>query len=431
MEQRGGRSRPRVWGALALGAFVVILAATLFPNPTGTLAALRTPLLCVVCGDQGGTDVVLNLLLFMPLAVALRLWGMSWGRTVVTCAAVSLMVETLQFTVIPGRDASLSDLLTNTAGGAIGATISRPVRTALFPGRDAATRLTLGMALCWLGMLATSAWLMAPWAPTGHRPWSRWSPDPLWPESFVGRVTGVESSGMPLPSGVLPDTVGRHILRQVRHGRIDLRAELISGPDQSNRRRWIYSLQVGPVLAPRLSQEGGDLLLELPVHALHLKLSAPALRLTNGMPRDSGRAVTITVSQVGGYVTMVSSYGGRPHALTLGIGPTQGWSVIAPFGIPIGRGARVLTALWIAGWLVPLGYWSARSRHRGGMLWLAIGAVALGLAIVPALAAFPPVHRSEWLAAGVALAIGRALAAFAAYLASRCGSPSASESSSS
>ncbi|HET7241044.1 MAG TPA: VanZ family protein, partial [Gemmatimonadales bacterium] len=61
-------------------------------------------------------DVFLNLLLFVPLGAGLRLAGWRWRSVVLGAALVSFTVELLQYTVVTGRDASLSDLLTNTTG---------------------------------------------------------------------------------------------------------------------------------------------------------------------------------------------------------------------------------------------------------------------------------------------------------------------------
>ena len=74
---------------------VAILALTLYPNPRQAPVAQQTPLLCLVCGETGGADVALNLLLFMPLAAGLALLGWPWTRIVAGCALLSLGVETL------------------------------------------------------------------------------------------------------------------------------------------------------------------------------------------------------------------------------------------------------------------------------------------------------------------------------------------------
>jgi hypothetical protein len=58
--------------------------------------------------------------------------------------------------------------------------------------------------------------------------------------------------------------------------------------------------------------------------------------------------------------------------------------------VRIRPGSPILTALWIAGLLVPLGLWGARARAIG---WALIAATpVLLLALIPAAAGFAPVH---------------------------------------
>ena len=125
----------RRWRVLAWAGLAAILAATLYPEPTMVDRVKLTPLLCLICGENGGTDVILNLLLFMPFAIGLRLSGWSWKRVAVACAVLSFSVELCQYLGIPGRDASLSDLLTNTTGGSAAAAAAPLVRDALLRRR--------------------------------------------------------------------------------------------------------------------------------------------------------------------------------------------------------------------------------------------------------------------------------------------------------
>src|SRR5947207_2042221 len=148
--------------ALAAAGLLFIARATLTSSADPNGLTLTTPLWCVVCGDSGGADIVANLLLFVPFAVGLRLAGVSWRRTVLVSAALSLTVELLQLVAIPGRDASLSDLLTNTMSGAIGAAIAPRLPAALRPSRTQASRLLAGGASAWLAALGLSAWLLTP-----------------------------------------------------------------------------------------------------------------------------------------------------------------------------------------------------------------------------------------------------------------------------
>src|SRR5918994_1364947 len=179
---------------LALAVQIGLGAAMPLPLPLQTAAAALTPLGCLVCGDYGGAEVVLNLLLFLPFALGLRLLGLSIPAVVVVGALFSLLIECLQLTVIPGRDASLSDLLTNTIGSWIGAILAS--RPALFftPTKREAIRLTTAGGILWLTVQAGTAVLLQPWVPDERLQavWRRPEPDR---GQFEGRVTSAFLSG--------------------------------------------------------------------------------------------------------------------------------------------------------------------------------------------------------------------------------------------
>ena len=82
-----------------------------------------TPPWCLVCGDLGAVDVLLNVALFVPLGVGLRMAGWPLLRAAATAFAVSAAVELVQ-SAIPGRDPTLSDIVTNSVGGALGAALA-------------------------------------------------------------------------------------------------------------------------------------------------------------------------------------------------------------------------------------------------------------------------------------------------------------------
>ncbi len=73
-------------------------------------------------GRTGIADFSLNLLLFFPLGISGGLFFRGSGRAVpvvLLCATLSLLIEVLQGW-LPGRVSSMSDLLSNTAGAAMG-----------------------------------------------------------------------------------------------------------------------------------------------------------------------------------------------------------------------------------------------------------------------------------------------------------------------
>jgi hypothetical protein len=119
-------------------ALLAIGALTLWSAPSQVLQAQRTPVSCLVCGDVGGADVLLNLALFAPLGLGLAGLGRSLRVTLLIAFLVSFSVELLQYTVIIGRDATLSDLITNTAGGGLGWLVARHSGQLVAPSRRTA-----------------------------------------------------------------------------------------------------------------------------------------------------------------------------------------------------------------------------------------------------------------------------------------------------
>ena len=406
----------------------VVLVATLTPvNDIQNLAA-GTPLLCLVCGDHGGADVAANLLLFLPLALGLRLSGQSWRRTVLVCGLLSFTVELLQLRGVSGRDSSLSDLLTNTTSAALGATLGGILPRMVAPRpREAAAFLGGGIALLLL-LLAASAWLLAPWMPS--RPLSSsWAHIAPGFDVFTGGVESVHLNGAPMPpDGAPADSTA--LRRRLAAGSFALEADVLSGVPVDYR-SWIYSLRVGSDRALTLTQLRRQARIDLPARALRFRLVPPAVTLPDGLPERAGVPVRLTATGRDGRVRLTSDYGGQVRSVELGMSPAYGWIMVLPFDLASGAGVRWITALGLALAALPLGFWARRTgRPAVASAGLAV-ALALALAGIPAAGGFPPVHWSEWMAGALGAAGGWALRRPAAYLEERCASPSDIESSSS
>ena len=413
---------------LAVSGSAAILGLTLFPNPGQAVFSARTPLLCLVCGDQGGADVVLNLLLFTPLAMGLRLLGWSWRRTVVMSASLSFAVEFLQYCVVAGRDASLSDLLTNTTGASIAAAIAPHLGRLLTPDRVLARRLFSGSVALWLGVLTFSAVAMMPWVPSGPlrndctRSFGR-------DDDFSGTVRSVVLNGVLLPCDAeLP--AAQPLREALSRGEATLDVLALSG-SPTGRRRLIHAVLVPKGFLIELAQEGRSAAFSAPTLAQRLRLHAPILRLPEAFPPTEGLPVELHAGIHDRRMWMSSSHSGNRRRVELALSPSHGWSAILPWGIQMGRPLRLVTALWIGGLILPAAYWAGFIRNP---VWGAGGvaaALAAGVGLLPPLTGYPPAHWSEWLAGFLGVALGWALHWFAAYLQSRCGSPSTSAYSSS
>ena len=108
-------------------ALLVIAIATLWPMPGPS----HQWAFCLACGAHGTSDLLLNIALFMPLGAALALRGRRSSSIAVLAGLLSAAIELSQF-YIPGRDPSLSDIVSNTLGAVFGALLVHSARFWLF-----------------------------------------------------------------------------------------------------------------------------------------------------------------------------------------------------------------------------------------------------------------------------------------------------------
>jgi VanZ like family len=412
----------RLGAALAIIGLLAILVLTLYPSPRQTWVSEHTPLLCLVCGESGGADVALNLLLFMPMAAGLALLGWPWSRVVALCALVSLGVESVQFAAQTGRDASLSDLLTNTTGSALAAALARRLDLLLAPGPQLARRFTLAAAAAWLGILAFSAVSMRPWAPAGRL---RNYCSASYPTAEIFTVTARTMSLNGVAMGCDQDLPRGEIRRELRQGQVSLET-VAAAADASADRRVIHLVRSPRTPLVVLSQQGRSALFQAPTLARAFRLFPPSVRLRGAFPPRPGAPVELAAGTTGRRLRLSAAHGGGRRAVELTLSPGHGWMLFFDMPLWPGTTLRIVAALWLGGLMLPAAYWAglaARPVEAIGVLGVV---VVGGLWLVPALAGFDPVHWSEWLGAGGGLAAGWALSRIGKYLQSRCGSPSTS-----
>ena len=421
-----GREAYRRRGALvALLGLFFIAAATLLPLPQQTVASAATPLWCLVCGDYGRVDVVHNIFLFIPLALGLRVLGLRTTTVWVGGTAISLIVESLQLAVIPGRDASLSDLLTNSLGSWIGAATGTALASLLSPTRKQAIRLAAGGAALWLGLLIGTGLLLRPWIPQEPLR-GEWERRVHGRPGFDGKVIQAALGGTSVPSGWAPRNA--ELTRKRWAGDIHLELGLRSG---ENATRWAPVFELRGTHGSVLSVEavGRDLTFQPPVRAYSLRLRRPALGLPHALPARPGTMVQLSAGRR--HETLWASWTTETArgSSMLALSPSFGWSLLIPFGYAYGRELRGVTGVWIAGLLAPIAYWSGRSKPGRARLLIALLLLLLaGLGIVPLLLGYPPVHWSEWLGGMAGFGIGWAGHRSAAYFEERCDPPSIKES---
>ena len=198
--------KPAPWIRIALAIVLgAILAVTLWPVMGAETRPLRW---CAGCGERGVAHVLLNIILFTPLGALLALAGVLRRWSWLSGGVLSALIEGAQL-FIPGRDASVDDVLTNTTGTILGSLVAvavlgwlrRSVRPP--PPRRAAAALVLAAAV--LLAVAATGLLLRPSLPRDIDYYGQWTPDLGEFEWYHGRVLRAELGSVALPSTRLPD----------------------------------------------------------------------------------------------------------------------------------------------------------------------------------------------------------------------------------
>lgn len=393
---------------LALTALAVIALTTLRPSPAQVQQVAETSWNCLVCGDAGVTDVLLNLLLFFPLGASLS--GLQWpaARAVGSLLALTLAIEATQATLLAGRDPSLSDVLANTAGGLAGFLAAARLGLLLSPTRPIARKA----AASWLA-IAVTIWLASGAAlrpeASEATPWvGQWLRE--WPghDRFPGELLTATVNRRDVPDDPLPepprfDGEVTLTLRLIRHGNAapSRPASLLRVVDGRGR------LQLA------VTQRAEDVQATIHAHGTAWRVRTPTWRFADAMAIPADVPWRMEWRWYPDRVELRSGPddGSLPHQRAILISVGLGWVFVHPFAAAIDA-SRIngWTVLWLALWGVPLGWWLGWLRQREAALW---AAAALGSYCGASVAGHLPIRGWEvtvlltWMIAGATAAMWR------------------------
>lgn len=385
------RSLPRLAVALAVAA---ILVATLSPSGDEKLEPMWR---CLVCGQRGVADVILNVILFAPLGFALRLNGERLLRVCIAATLLSGAIELAQL-FIPGRDTSLGDVLTNAAGAATGYALARYVPRAVALRGSAATLLTAGAAVLPVLTVAATGMLVRPALPRSTY-YGQWTPNFGHLEWYRGRVRSVQLGPLALPPQRLAnsDTVRALLLAGV-----PLQVQATAGPPV-------------PGLAPLFSitddryreilllgADKDDFVFRYRSRATAWRLDQPDLRVPDALKsiRVTDALAIVLWRGPDGYCIALN--GARTCRLRFTAG--RGWAVLHYLETAAPWTKRLLDLAWMAGLLVPVGVCSRTWRAA----W-ASGALLASAGLLPPLVGLAPTPPDQWAGAIAGVAAGAAL----------------------
>lgn len=386
---------PRRWvGPLLTGVVVLVIAwLTLRPAPKEAEAAARSAFLCLYpCGGEGLRDAILNVVMFVPLGLALRLW-LPRGVTALLCVLATLGIETTQWLFLVGRDASLRDLLTNTLGGLLGILLAERGVALLHPPARRATRLAGGAMAAWLLVVALGAVGVRPSMPHTVY-WGQHVAELGQFEVYRGELLESFVAGVPFPNGRVGDS--ERLRAVLLSDSLVLRATVVSGPApdgpapivsifDENQQQILALLQDGPGLS--YSERTGLAEAELAGQTVHLP-AFPGSRPGDTVHIAAGhRRGELFLRATSGHVTQEHRWARSPAWLV---------TTLNPFVRRITPASWVGEAFFLGVLLLPAGYWVAWASRRGGAVLVLCLPVALGLGIATRLAGIPPGAPSLW-----------------------------------
>jgi hypothetical protein len=381
--------------------------------------------LCLACGSFGGVNAILNVFLFVPLGVGLALSGYPGKRTVLIIFALSAMIEVTQL-AIPGRYSTVGDVLTNTIGGAVGFAASRYARVWLLPSPRIAMSLFIGWCAFWLTIQAASSFSFTPSVPDSRYYYGQLARKLGHFAVFPGRVLGASIDGVSITNSRLADadSVG-HRLR----GGGTVAVTAVSGGLTNDIAPIVRVADAEEREIALLAQDGQELLFGVRTGAAILRLRAPLFAVAGvfaGSATEGNSLSADTISLSGSYSARGARLTARTGAVRqyrgLPVSASLGWTLFLPFQwlLEDTRAERILSWIWMAGLLVPVGYWGARiawisDSQTNPALAVAcfLGVLAIlivGLVLVPGAFGLPAAPTRDWLAATSGLFAGGGLA---------------------
>jgi VanZ like family len=386
--------RTRQGAAVTAVSAILIAFATLRPDYSHSGVSFVS---CLICGQRGIADAIVNVILFAPLGVGLTLLGLPRRRALLLGALGSCSVELLQI-VIPGRDPSIYDVLCNSlgVGAGIAVVLLIPILAGLKAPRSA--WFSLAASLCPPFAVVLTGTLVSPSFPHTMY-WGQWTPDFEALEWYRGRVVSARIGDREIPPTRIADS---EWVRQALIANKPIDVEVIAGPPVEGLAP-IFSIadqyRRGIVL---VGADIDDLVFRYSTGAAFFRLDQPYVRLVGGMNGiEPGSRITLRVSSPkwGWYCLE----GPRGSACDLGFSVGDGWGLLYyPEGLPEWMRC-VLRMLWVAALVAPIGF-LARNRLPS---YAALALVGFSLQVVPALVGLRSLRWYEWLGALLGLVVAR------------------------
>jgi len=384
----------------------LILLLTLVPGPEVTGSPEDLPsILCLICGERGGADGILNVLLFLPLGIALMAATGNAIRMVVLAVTLSIVIEVLQG-MIPGRYPALGDVVYNSVGAASGIGLAAITEHLLWPGRRLAGALTIGTGAVAAGLFFMAGVLLAPSFPDTIY-YGQWTADLHYMEAYEGRVLHASLGSMFLGS---ERTSNPELAVELLRSGAALDARAVAGPAPTALAPIVSIFDESSVEIVVLGADATDLVLRMRYRANDFRLDRPDLRVRHAFAATrAGDTISLRAENTSeGYSLWLDEHRYAPLRHT----PGEGWSLLLHPQRTAPWVDSALNAAWVAGPLILAGWWAP------GLGWAAAARlIALtGMVMAAVTGPFTGVATAEILAAMGGVLLGLALKALAPRL---------------
>ena len=364
-----------------------ILAVTLLPA-----SGEATPMWCEACGERGVggvAHVLVNIILFAPFGALLALAGVRRRWNWLSGGLLSSLIECAQL-FIPGRFASIDDVLWNTTGTIVGSLMPIAVLGWLRRSAHPATAAALAPAGAVVLAVAATGWLLRPRFPRDIDYYVQWAPVLGDVETYRGRVLRAELGSVAVPSGRLLDTPR---VRSLLIAGAPLRVQVVAGPPVRNLAT-VFGVNDGVRDVVLFGLDRNDFVLRYLTRAYAWGLEQGDLRL-RGAAHTLAQGATLNLAMWRKRGQLCLRFNAR-RTCHLGFTPGRGWAfLIPPDGFPEWL-HRLMDLSWIGGLLFLVGFVSRGDRNA---LLVGGGVSLLGLAVLPPLVGLLNTPPLEFLAA--------------------------------
>jgi hypothetical protein len=382
--------------ALTIVACLAIAYGTLSPRP-GMSGREGYAAVCRICDGTPGVDVIANVVLFIPLGVGLILSGMRPVRALLVMAGMTTAIELAQLRLVPGRDASVVDIVTNLTGALVGVLVGRRWRTLVRPDARAAASLAVGAAATFLVVVGATSVALTPSLPSP--PWqsNRGPGSELGPSS---RILDVRVAGQPV---MVDDTVRN--AAAVRAGLLAGKPVIVSAivprdPAQSTHLAQILDFDIDDIVV--MSRVRDDAVFHLRNAGRDARLREVAVRLTGFFREPGSDTVRVTGAWERGSLVIAGQRGSTIREYALPLTASLGWAFLLPNG-GVGPSYTPVSAAWLAILLFPFAYWStlAARASSGAVRWRVVQAMVIAAALLGPSQILPlaPPRWWEWVVA--------------------------------